>query len=62
MMIVRLGEPSTPLYLVLQNVQATLIVGMALALLLSLVGAWIAARSSGCIVFCCGSFGDLGCG
>lgn len=43
-LIVRLGEPSTPLYRAVQKVQATLIIGMALALVLALLGAWIAAR------------------
>ncbi len=43
-LIVRLGETSTPLYLAVQKVQATLIIGMALALVLALIGAWIAAR------------------
>ncbi len=43
-LIIRLGEPSTPLYRAVQRVQATLIIGMALALVLALLGAWIAAR------------------
>lgn len=43
-LIVRLGEPSTPLHRAVQKVQATLIIGMALALVLALLGAWIAAR------------------
>lgn len=42
--IIRLGEPASPLYRAAQNVQTTLIVGMVLAFLLALLGAWIAAR------------------
>lgn len=43
-LIVRLGEPASPLYRAVQKVQATLVIGMALALVLALLGAWIAAR------------------
>lgn len=43
-LIVRLGESSTPLYRAVQKMQVTLIIGMALALVLALLGAWIAAR------------------
>ena len=43
-LMVRLGQPAPPLYQALQKVQATLAIGMALALLLALIGAWIAAR------------------
>ncbi|HLA64122.1 MAG TPA: HAMP domain-containing sensor histidine kinase [Rhodothermales bacterium] len=42
--IVRLGEPTPPLYRVVQRMQATLVVGMGLALACALLGAWIAAR------------------
>lgn len=43
-LLVRLGEPEPPLYAAVQTVQAVLAIGMALALLLALVGAWIASR------------------
>ena len=43
-LMVRLGQPAPPLYRAVQKVQATLAVGMALALLLALIGAWIASR------------------
>ncbi len=43
-LLVRLGEPAPPLYRVVQNAQATIAIGMGLALVLALVGAWIAAR------------------
>ncbi|HYE95155.1 MAG TPA: HAMP domain-containing sensor histidine kinase [Rubricoccaceae bacterium] len=43
-LVVRLGEPEPPLYRVVQRTQAALSVGMALALVLALLGAWIAAR------------------
>jgi signal transduction histidine kinase len=42
--MVRLGQAAPPLYRVVQKAQATLAVGMALALLLALLGAWIASR------------------
>jgi signal transduction histidine kinase len=42
--MVRLGQPAPPLYRAVQKVQATLAVGMALALVLALLGAWIASR------------------
>jgi signal transduction histidine kinase len=43
-LIVRLGEPLPPLLRAVRSVQAVLAIGMALALLLALVGAWLAAR------------------
>lgn len=43
-LMVRLGEPAPPLFRVVQKAQATLAIGMALALVLALLGAWIAAR------------------
>ena len=43
-LLVRLGEPVPPLLRTVRRVQAVLALGMALALLLALVGAWIAAR------------------
>ena len=43
-LLIRLGEPAPPLYRAVQKVQAVLAIGMALALLLSLIGAWIASR------------------
>lgn len=43
-MLIRLAEPEPPLYRAVQKVQAVLAVGMALALLLALIGAWIASR------------------
>lgn len=43
-LMVRLGQPAPPLYRAAQRAQATLVVGMALALVLAFVGAWIAAR------------------
>lgn len=41
--IVRLGQPAPPLLTVTERMQATLVIGMALALVLALIGAWIAA-------------------
>ena len=43
-LLVRLGEPLPPLLVAIQRTQAVLAVGMALALLLALIGAWLAAR------------------
>jgi signal transduction histidine kinase len=43
-LLVRLGEPLPPLLRAVRSVQAVLAIGMALALLLALVGAWLAAR------------------
>lgn len=43
-LLVRVGEPAPPLYRAVQRVQAVLAVGMALALVLALVGAWIASQ------------------
>ena len=41
--IVRLGQPTPPLLTVVERMQATLVIGMALALALALIGAWLAA-------------------
>ncbi len=41
--VVRIGQPAPPLLTVVQRMQATLIIGMTLALVLALIGAWIAA-------------------
>ncbi|MEM1042851.1 MAG: HAMP domain-containing sensor histidine kinase [Bacteroidota bacterium] len=41
--VVRIGQPAPPLLTLVQKMQATLIIGMALALVLALIGAWIAA-------------------
>jgi signal transduction histidine kinase len=41
--IVRLGQPTPPLLSVVERMQATLVIGMALALALALIGAWLAA-------------------
>lgn len=43
-LLVRLGEPTPPLLTAVRRVQAVLAFGMALALVLALVGAWLAAR------------------
>ena len=43
-LVVRLGEPTPPLLAAVRRVQAVLAIGMALALVLALLGAWIAAR------------------
>ena len=43
-LLVRLGEPVPPLLRAVRRVQTVLVLGMALALILALVGAWIAAR------------------
>ena len=43
-LLVRLGEPLPPLLVAIQTIQAVLAVGMALALMLALLGAWLAAR------------------
>ena len=43
-LLVRVGEPLPRLLLAIQTLQAVLVVGMALALVLALVGAWLAAR------------------
>lgn len=42
--VVRLGQAAPPLLSVVERMQATLIIGMALALVLALIGAWIAAQ------------------
>ena len=42
--VVRLGEAAPPLLEVVEKTQATLVIGLALALMLSLIGAWIAAQ------------------
>jgi signal transduction histidine kinase len=41
--IVRLGQPAPPLLTVVTKLQATIIIGLALALALALIGAWLAA-------------------
>ncbi|HEX9953496.1 MAG TPA: HAMP domain-containing sensor histidine kinase [Rubricoccaceae bacterium] len=43
-LVVRLGEPVPPLLRAVRRVQAVLALGMALALVLALLGAWTAAR------------------
>lgn len=43
-LLVRVGYPAPPLYRVVGRVQELLIVGMVLALLFALLGAWIATR------------------
>ena len=43
-LLVRLGEPLPPLLVAIQTIQAVLAVGMALALVFALLGAWLAAR------------------
>lgn len=43
-LIVRLGQTAPPMYTITQRLLATLVVGLALALVLSLLGAWIAAQ------------------
>ncbi len=43
-LVVRMGEPEPPLYRAVQRLQAALVVGMGLALVFALLGAWIAAR------------------
>ena len=43
-LLVRLGEPLPPLLVAIQTIQAVLAIGMALALVFALVGAWLAAR------------------
>ena len=43
-LLVRLGEPTPPLLTAVRRVQAVLAFGMALALVLALVGAWLTAR------------------
>ena len=43
-LVLRLGEPTPPLVRAIEQVQAVLVIGMALALVLALLGAWLAAR------------------
>ena len=43
-LLVRLGEPVPQLLRAIQSLQAALTIGMALALLTALIGAWLAAR------------------
>ena len=43
-LLLRLGEPTPPLVRAIQQVQAVLAIGMALALVFALIGAWLAAR------------------
>lgn len=42
--VVRLGQPSPPLFTVVERMQVTLGLGLVLALVLALLGAWIAAQ------------------
>ena len=42
--IVRVGQPEPPLYTLVERMQVALIVGMVMALLLSLLGSWVAAH------------------
>lgn len=42
--VVRLGQAAPPLLSVVERMQATLVIGLALAFVLSLIGAWIAAQ------------------
>jgi signal transduction histidine kinase len=41
--IIRVGQPAPPLLTVISKMQATLVIGLALALVLALIGAWISA-------------------
>jgi signal transduction histidine kinase len=41
--LVRLGQPAPPFLTVIGKMQATLVIGLALALVLALIGAWISA-------------------
>jgi len=43
-LIIRVAQVAPPLYTVVQRLQATLIIGLALALVLALIGAWLAAQ------------------
>lgn len=43
-LLIRVGEPLPELLRAIQTLQAVLVVGMALALVFALIGAWIAAR------------------
>ncbi|GAB5534028.1 MAG: HAMP domain-containing sensor histidine kinase [Rubricoccaceae bacterium] len=43
-LLIRLGEPTPPFVRAIQQVQAVLVIGMALALVFALIGAWMAAR------------------
>ncbi|MEL6442829.1 MAG: HAMP domain-containing sensor histidine kinase [Bacteroidota bacterium] len=43
-LLIRLGEARSPLFEVVRRMQATLVIGMALALMLALIAAWIAAQ------------------
>src|SRR5690606_40096824 len=42
--IIRLGHVAPPLLAVIKRMQATLVIGLALTLVLALIGAWIAAQ------------------
>ena len=42
--LVRLGQSAPPLLSVVERMQATLVIGLALAFVLALIGAWIAAQ------------------
>jgi signal transduction histidine kinase len=43
-LVIRLGQTAPPMYTITQRLLATLILGLMLALVLSLLGAWIAAQ------------------
>lgn len=43
-LVVRVAQAAPPLYTVVQRLQATLVIGLALALVLALLGAWIASE------------------
>ncbi|MEO0559253.1 MAG: HAMP domain-containing sensor histidine kinase [Bacteroidota bacterium] len=43
-LLIRVGEPTPPFVRAIQQVQAVLVIGMALALVFALIGAWMAAR------------------
>ena len=42
-LIVRVGQPEPPLFAMVERMQIALLVGMAMALLLSILGSWVAA-------------------
>ena len=42
-MVVQVGQPSSPLYSLLERSQIVILAGMALALILTVIGSWIAA-------------------
>lgn len=43
-MVVRIGQVAPPMFTVTERILATLVIGLVLALMLSLLGAWIAAQ------------------